>query len=294
MTASLSVIVTSCGAPGTLRECLASLCAQPLAREIVVADCSPENPAGSLAAVFPSVRFLHFEGRRTVPQLRWSALSHTRGEIVAAVEGRCVPASDWCAELVSAHEAFPAVPVIGGPVEIASPASAFDLGLYFSEYGLFCPPVAAGETAKLSGANLSYKRAALEGSRDLLDSGAWETLLHERWRRQGRSLRLCAATVVFRNSMSRNEATRQRFRYGRGYAADRVAGASAPARFLYAAASPVLPPLLTWRAARRAWATHRRAPFLRSLPWLLFLNTAWASGETAGYIAGKSSEDRIF
>jgi hypothetical protein len=293
MTVSLSVIVTSYNAPRTLRECLDSLSAQPLAREIVVADCSPENPAGSLAAVFPSVRFLHFEGERAVPQLRWAALSETRGEIVAAVEGRCVPASDWCAELLRAHEAFPEVPAIGGPVGIAPPASAFDLGLYFSEYGLFCPPLQAGETARLSGANLSYKRAALEESRDLLDAGAWETLLHDRWRKQGRSLRLCPATVVFRNTMAPGEATRQRFHYGRGYAADRVAGASAPARLLYAAASPILPPLLTWRAARRAWATNCRAPFLRSLPWLLFLNAAWAAGEATGYLAGKSPENRL-
>lgn len=294
MTVSLSVIVTSCNALRTLRECLESLSGQPLAREIVVADCSPESPADTLAATFPSVRFLHFERPRTVPQLRWAALSETRGGIVAAVEGRCVPASDWCAELVRAHEAFPEVPAIGGPVGIALPASTFDLGLYFSEYGLFCPPVRSGETASLSGANLSYKRAALEESRDLLDAGAWETLLHERWRKQGRSLRLCPATVVFRNTLSPRDAIRQRFHYGRGYAADRVAEASAPARLLFAAGLPILPPLLTWRSARRAGASNRLAPYLRSLPWLLLLNTAWSAGEAAGYVTGKSPEPRNF
>lgn len=262
--------------------------------EIVVADCSLRNPAEILGPIFPSVRFLSLEGEQSVPRLRWAALPETRGEVIACIEARCVPAPEWCERLLAAHEAFPDVPAIGGSVGIALPAVAFDLGLYFSEYGLFCPPAVEGETDKLSGANFSCKRAALEESRGLLDAGAWETLLFERWRRQGKTLRLCAAAVVFENTMSLATALRQRFHYGQGYAADRVAGAPAIRRLLYAAASPLLPPLLTWRAGRRALATPWRGAFLRGLPWLLLLNASWAAGELAGYLTGRPGRQRVF
>ena len=80
---------------------------------------------------------------------------------MAAVEARCVPASDWCARIETAHAAFPEAPAIGGSVAVAEGASARDLGLYFCEYGLYVPPAQEGITRDLSGANLSYKRAAL-------------------------------------------------------------------------------------------------------------------------------------
>src|SRR5262249_10916438 len=134
---------------------------------------------------------------------------------------------------------------------------------------------------------------ALEQASDLLDSGAWETLLHERWVREGRRLFLCPASVVFRNTMGRARAILQRFHYGRCYAADRVARDRAGVRLLFAAASLLLPFLLTARAALRALTPWRRR-FLRALPWLAFLNTVWSLGELTGYLTGKPGSPRNF
>jgi len=291
---SLSVIVTSYNSPATLRKCLDSLARQPGAEEVLVADCSPEDPAGALKPLFPRVRFLHYEGRRSAAELRWAAFRQARGETIAATEARCIPSPDWCGELLSAHREFPEVPAIGGPVELARPASAFDLGLYFCEYAAFAPPVQPGEVEKISGANLSYKRSALEQSSDLLEAGASETLLHERWLRQGRRLRLSRASVVFENSLPRRAAIRQQFHSGRRYAADRVSADGVPRRMLFAAGTPALPAVLLRRQALAAGRSGDRGAFRRGVAWTLLLDFAWSAGELSGYLFGEGSGPRIF
>lgn len=291
---SLSVIVTSYNSPDTLRECLASLTRQPAAAEIIVSDCSAEDPTDELRAVFPHVRVLHFTEKRSVPGLRWAAVWRAGGDLIATTEARLVPAGDWCAELVRAHALNARAPVIGGPVTLKTPASGFDWGLYLCEYGAFGPPVSEGEVRQLSSANLCYKRVALEESRDLLDAGLWETPLHERWIRHGRRLRLCGATVVFQNQMNAPDACKMRFHNGRSYAAERVSAWKRPRQLLYAAGCLVLPWLLTWRIARAAHRQSRMREFWRALPWILGFSAAWAGGELVGYLVGGSAEPHIY
>jgi hypothetical protein len=150
-----------------------------------------------------------------------------------------------------------------------------------------------GPAPQLSGANLSYKRDALDGSRDLMDAGQWEAALHERWRAQGRALMLSDAAVVFHNGMTRADAVRMRFHYGRSYAADRFGGRRGTA-ILYAVLGPVLLPLLLLRAARHAVRAGVMGRFAAALPWLIVLNAAWSAGEVAGYLLGRSREPHIY
>jgi hypothetical protein len=279
----VSVIVMSYNSPRTPERCLESPVRQPEAAEIVVVDCSPVNPAASLASRFPRTRFLHFEKERSVPAVRWAAFGETREDLVAAVEAGCVPASDWCARIETAHAAFPEAPAIGGSVAVAEGASARDLGLYFCEYGLYVPPAQEGITRDLSGANLSYKRAALLESRDLLGAGKWETFLHERWQKKGRWPRLSYATVVFHNTMPLATALRQRFWLGRGYAAERVAGRS-----------PLLPFIFILRMWVAGKAKGLLRQLLRAIGSVFVFNAAWAMGECCGYLFRRPARPRIF
>ena len=288
----LSVIITSYRSRQILEACLASLSAQPDASEIVVADCSPDDPSEALRGRFPHVRVVHAPGKMTVPVLRWSALPFTSGEIVAAVEGRSVPAWDWCAELLRTHALHPDAPAVGGPVVLKPGAGTFDWGLYFCEFAPFAPPIASLALPQLSGANLSYKRAALEAARDLLDDGQWESVVHERWHRQGKAVAMSSGAVEFRNGMSVGDAFKMRFHYGRAYAASRCPGR--PLRWLYAAGAPVLPVVLTWRAARAARRAGLMARFIAALPWVAAFNTAWAAGEIVGYLVGRSARPHIY
>ena len=279
---------------GRLALCLDSLARQLEADEIVVADCSASDPAATLRSRFPAVRFLHFTEKRSVPQLRWAAFGETSGSLIAALEARTIPASDWCARLVRAHDENPEVPVVGGPVALSLPASARDLGLYFSEYGRFAPPVRPGPADDVSGANLSYKREALEGARDLLDAGSWETRLHLRWRAQGRRAFLSDATVVFENAMTPADAIRQRFAYGRDYAAVRFPRTARLRRAGYAVSCPVLPLLLTARIGLGLRGKGLQPRFWRALPWILFYSGLWAAGEMIGYLFGESGKVEIY
>ncbi len=287
------MIVTSYRSRAILDACLTELSRQAGADEIVVADCSPDDPTAELRSRFPKVRVLHVPTRLTVPALRWRAVPLTTGALVAAIEGRSVPSASWCADLIAAHAGWPDAPAVGGPVELKADATAFDWALYFSEFAAFAPPLAPGPAPQLSGANLSYKREALVASQDLMDQGQWEAALHERWRGQGRALVISPATVVFQNGMSGADALRMRFHYGRSYAADRF-GSRRGVAMVYAVLGCLLPALITARAARHASRSGRLSRFVTALPWLVALNTAWAAGEIAGYLLGRSAEAHIY
>ena len=290
---TLSVIVISYNS-GRLEACLEALAAQPEAGEIVVADCSDVDPTPALAPRFPRVQFMHVGEKRSVPQLRWAAYGRTTGSIVGSFEARSVPALDWCARMVRAHQDHPSAPAVGGPIALRTPASPRDLGLYLCEYGPFAPPVRTGPVEDVSGANVAYKRAALDRAADLMAAGRWETLLHLRWRREGLPLVLCDATVVFENAMSTATALKQRFAYGRGYAATRLAHERRLVRVAYGAGALVLPLLLTVRLGRSLLGKGRVKAFGRALLWILLFNAAWAAGELAGYLAGDSGHVDIY
>ena len=287
---ALSVIVTSYESPVTLRECLRSLVAQMREGEIVVSDCSRINPAAALKDEFPGVRFLYFDGPQSVPALRWAAFAKTTGDLVAITEARCIPAATWSERLKAAHGKAPESPVVGGTVSLPKGASLFDSALYFCEYGAFAPPLREGPATAVSGANLSYRREALAAA----ETGEWETVMHREWVASGKQLWQSQACVEFHNSMSIANALRQRWHYGRGYAADRVNGASWPVRLGLAIASLALPALLCARMARDSARKLSLLTFLRALGWILVLTVAWSAGETVGYVAGKSRTARIF
>jgi hypothetical protein len=232
------------------------------------------------------VRVFHSREKQSVPQLRWAGVRRSTGDLVGTIESRVVPDRDWCALMIDAHAHNPAAPVVGGPVTMSAGGTPRDWGLYFCEYGLFAPPITPGEVDELSGANLCYKRAALETVRDLTDAGCWETKLHERWHEQGRIVWLSTATVSFENSMSVGQMIQQRFAYGRGYAAARFDARRRTRRLTYAAISPLLPLVLLARLARSLGGKGLMGRFWRSSHWILLCMSAWAAGEMLGYLFG--------
>ncbi|HYM10002.1 MAG TPA: glycosyltransferase [Bryobacterales bacterium] len=291
---TLSVIVASYNSPATLEKCLESLTAQlGPADELIVADCSDQDPRLAFQREFQNVHYLNFSKRLTIPELRREAIKISRGEILLLTEGRVVPSSRWAAILAEAHVTHPQAPAVGGPIDF-TPTSAFDSAVFFCEYGRHMPPVPDGPCEELSGANLSYKRWALDLCCDLIDAGAWEPFLHRRLEQHGYSLwRASQASVCYHNSLFFNWFFRQRFHYGRWFAAARVAGAGRLRRLVYAAFCPLLPGLLTWRLGRAVFGRGRhRAAFLRALPLILIFHATWSVGELCGYLAGAGASNR--
>lgn len=289
---SLSVIVASYNSPATLEKCLQALAAQlPPDAEVLVADCSDEDPRIYFRQMVPGVRFLRFEQKLTIPELRREALKVAKGEIILLTEGRLVPSYHWAASLVEAHKTHPQAPAVGGPIDHSS-ASPFDSAVFFCEYGRHMPPVSDGECGELSGGNVSYKRWALDLCQDLIAAGAWEPFLHRRLEQEGYRLRRApAAVTTYVNSLSRKQFLRQRFHYGRWFAAARAESGGITRRLAFAGFCPLLPLLLTWRLGRTASQRGRLGSFLGALPWILFFQTVWSVGEFCGYLAGRGRSD---
>jgi glycosyltransferase involved in cell wall biosynthesis len=291
---SLSVIVASYNSPATLEKCLESLSAQlGPADELIVADCSDQDPRVAFTHSYSNVKFLRFVKRLTIPELRREAIKNSQGEILLLTEGRVVPSFNWAAILAEAHVTHPQAPAVGGPIDF-NPTSAFDCAVFFCEYGRHMPPLPDGPCDELSGANLSYKRWALDLCRDLIDAGAWEPFFHRRLEQRGHRLwRAGQALVYYHNSLFLSRFFRQRFHYGRWFAAARVEGLPRLRRLIYAGFCPLLPGLLTWRLGRVVFGRSRhRAAFLRALPLILIFHAIWSLGELCGYLAGEGTSGR--
>jgi hypothetical protein len=217
--------------------------------------------------------------------MRWSMMDAVSEPIVACLEGRCIPAPGWGAGILAAHAAHPEAVAVGGSVALAQGASWLDKTVWFCEYAAFSPPLPETLVREISGANLSYKADLLREEADLLEAGAWETLIHLRWVQNGKSLCITNAPVEFRNALSGRNFARQRLDYGRGYAASR---AVPPRRWLYAMITPVLPYLLSARTLRHAVRADRIGEFLLCLPAVFFFHSLWSWGELLGYCFGPS------
>lgn len=281
----VSVVVTAHGGLPEQFRCLGAICASDAPHEVILADGGEADPTLAIQAAFPRVTVLHMPGD-TVPQLRWAAARRATGSIIVATEARMIPADGWWRTFAEAHMRWPDARVVGGVVSIAGDASDLDRGLYLSEYVAFAPGVALGPASTLSSGNLSYARAALLTEGDLLDRGAWDHALFERWRGQAGAIRQDRAEVVFINGMRVHQARTMRCGFGRAYAADRVKHRPMWTRVLFGAAALGLPLLLTARALAAARRSGSPALTLGGVAWLVVFNLDWAAGEVAGYLAG--------
>jgi hypothetical protein len=210
------------------------------------------------------------------------------------------PSTGWVAALREAHLRSPGAAVAGGP--IAFPCEGENATLlawadYFSEYGEYLPGGGHGLEAsfveKVSGANCSYKRWALEECHQLIEQAAWEPEIHRRLLQHGHKLMWVADARACYDKTSRlADLLRQRFHYGRGHAARRLGRAPWIERLARGAAAPLVPCVLLgrlWRNVRPLPGIRER--FRAAAGWILVLNGAWALGEAAGAWFGPGGGD---
>jgi glycosyltransferase involved in cell wall biosynthesis len=284
----LSIVIASVNGPDYLDACLAALCRQQgsISSEIVVTDCYGPATAALVAEKYPHVRLYSFAERLTIPELRAAAIAQSRGDLIVMTEDHCVPAEDWYDRIVAAHQQ-PYL-AIGGAIENAAVERLVDWAAFLCEYSAFVRPLPAGVAHDIPGPNVAYKRAALEHIQDLLDDGRWENFLHARLEERGFELYRDPTIVVYhRKFFSLGEFLSQRYHYGRGFAGMRVQRAPIWRKAVFAAGSPILPPVILWRLARRLFGRRRhRLIFLRALPLLALFTLSWSLGELIGYVLG--------
>lgn len=290
----LSIVLAAAHSRAGLEACLTSLNEQIAGGETeVIAVCNYCEVAGrSIQEAFPFVQLIDAPPGTTVPELRTLGIHAATGRMVALLEDNSIVAPTWCRAIRRAHDASHAI--VGGAVERVGTHRAVDWAVYFYEYGKYMLPCVEGESATLSGNNVSYKRALLQEVEHEFRDGFFEAFLHERLRGQGRTLYMAPDAVVYHTMNYRvGDVLVQTYHHGRHYAGRRVAVASRVTRFGFAAGSTLLPLILPMRIAQLVLQRRRHLWELTvAMPYLVLFMTSWACGELMGYLCGEGESVR--
>jgi hypothetical protein len=284
-----------------LKGCLEALYRQidPPSMEIIIPYRSPLEGIEELRRQYVNVVFIPIPQLKTYTgkggsrehhdELRAYGLGAARGDLVALLEDHARPDPNWCARIVEAHrQRFPGYAGIGGAIEngIDRP---LNWAVYFCDFGRYQNPVPAGDSFIASDANVSYKRSKLEPIRSIWESVFHETIVNWELVSRGEKLALSPDIIVYqhRSNLNFSNAVKERFVWGRSYAATRSQLSSNGKRFMYALLSPLLPAVLSTRMAVTTFKRRRLIRFfLVALPMTIVLLVSWAFGEFTGYLTG--------
>ncbi len=283
-----------------LEPCLEALTAQTgaPAMEIVV----PYHPSTAgmdrVRGRFPSVRFIPAGDLKTYTgrtgnrehhdELRARGLAAARGSILALIEDHGAAAPDWAARLVEAHAGPFAA--IGGAIENGIDAP-LNWAVYYCDFLRYQNPLPEGDAALVSDANVSYKREDLEAVRPVWREIFHEASVTEALRGAGKRLGMAPRAIVDqrRLGLRMGMALRERFIWGRSYAATRARLADTPRRIFWAVFTPALPFLMLLRMTSMARQKRRTwAAFVKAFPYTAALSVAWSCGEFLGYVSGRA------
>ena len=283
-----SVVIASWSGAAALARCLESVLPQAGAAEIIVAFRGVADLAALLGSRFPGVRFVRGPADASVFLLRSLGVREARGSLVAMLEDHSAVCAGWMRALLEAH--LRGTKICGGPIENDAASSAYDWALYFVEYGIYMPPMPAGETNILSGVNIAYDRETLMSCREIWAAVFYETDVNAALCRAGHQLKMLPdAGVTSRLRMEFREAMEHLFTGGMHFGNFRKAHSGALSRWLWVMASPLVPFVLLLRIVRLTAARQpaRVLQIIRGLPHLLLLLGAWSAGEAAGCTRGK-------
>ncbi len=287
----LSVVVVTFGGRASLPRCLDALSNQTNVDDIeIIVPCDDRiTDLDTLRGQFPKAEFLPVEGRRVYAELRAIGIKHSHAPIVAITEAQCVPDPDWASQILDAHR-LPH-PAIGGVVD-KDAGSAVSWAMYFCDYSRYTPPVQEGATDYLTDCNVSYKRAEIDAIADVWPVEFHETSVHWTLMAKGQSLWLSPHIMVrHARVLGLGEAIADRYAFGRLFAATRVEAIGPLKRWIYAATSCLLPPLIVWRASVNTLRKRRHRPQLAvALPAMMLVASVWAIGEFLGYVTGRAGK----
>lgn len=298
----LSVVTTIIDGGDVLRRFLTALSNQADAPrlEILVPFDSSIQETAALEREFPQARFLDLGYIRTERSLRTAAGQHelydrrraaglaaATGDIIAILEDRGAPRSDWARNLVKQHEQ--PYGVIGGGVECA-PTSLLNWAFYVCDFGRYGLPFQSGPAEWVTDINVSYKRKTLEATRELWQERFREPIVHWALLEQGETLYLSSDVVVehLRPRVTLAELLPERFHWGRLFGHIRALHMSLPKRLACAAFGPFIPFLLLVRHGRTQQRKGNLDRYLRAAPAAAILTFAWTTGEVWGYLTNRA------
>lgn len=289
MTIALSIVVASCNAVVSIRDCLGCLVQQVDQRiELIVVDNSDDGSTEIVRADFPQIQLMTRPKSALINEL-WSAgIRQSSGAIVALTTAHCVPAHDWIKQVLEGHLAEAEAAGVGGTIDGDPAGSLIDWAVCFCRYNHFLPPLSASEVDDIPADNASYKRAPLFRHEAQWRDGFWEPQLHRALAQEGQALRIAPAMLVrHRHSYNFSGFMMQRFLHGQKYGSWRASTLNPMKRMLMLVAAPLIPFVLLQRTARRVLGKGRhQQKFILAIPLVTAFFIAWACGEATGYAKG--------
>jgi hypothetical protein len=247
---TLSVVVCVVSDAKHLEGCLAALNQQVDAPtiEIIVPYVAEDQEISNLTKQFPHVMFHpvsnirsfidpHGGSREHHDELRAIGLGMAKGDILALIEDHGWADKDWARNIVEAHKGPYAA--IGGAIENGVDRP-LNWAVYYCDFGRYQNPVQPGPTTYISDANISYKRSALEGIKDVWNEAFHETTVNAALMNLGETLWLSPDIVVYqhREELGLILALRERYVWGRSFAGTRAKEISFLNRLVYMGLSP--------------------------------------------------------
>jgi glycosyltransferase involved in cell wall biosynthesis len=287
---ALSVVIGAHNAAKVIEECMAALEAQDGRgeAEIILADCSTDGTADIVRRHFPDVRVESASTPLSIPVLRARGIAKARGSIVAIIDPFTIVNPGWMRAVRRAHDER-RHPVIGGSVDLHEASRTFtDWAIYINEYGMFMPPITAGETWILPGSNISYKRAVLFDAERPRFEEFWKTFANQDLEAGGPALWLEPTMATrLRKPLTFFDYLSTRPLHGRCFGGMRSVNRPWRERLFRAGTCPLIPFVLVARWGRVYVAKgHDLDKWLLTLPHQLLFFTAWAAGECWGYLRG--------
>lgn len=295
----LSVIVTVVDGSAALRRFLDAIRNQVGApsMEILVPFDESVSSVGTWQAEYPTVRFIPMGARRTlrpiatasgqhdlIDQRRAVGLREARGSLIAILEDRSPPRSDWAASMTRLHDALPHG-AIGGVIEFG-PGDDLNFSLWACDFGRYAPGSATGPRTWISDVNVCYKRRCVEMTRELWSERFNEARMHWTLKERGETLFLSNEPVVYNQTTYRSlrSVLVERFQWGRSFGCARASHLSPIGRFAYLLASPAIPFVLFVRHWRTQIKLGNGRRFVAAARYTMPVLMAWTAGEAWGSI----------
>jgi hypothetical protein len=302
---TVSIIMTIVDGGLTLRNALTAIAAStdPPPLDVIVPFDNSVGEVATFAGEFPDVHFLAMGQVATehpiqsdagqhelFDQRRAAGLAAAKGDIITILEDRGQAHPDWARNVVRVHAEKPNY-VIGGAVELRTPAPLLNWAVYicdFSRYGL---PLPKHPVEWVTDVNVSYKRVAIEETRHLWAKKYQEPVVHWALRNTGQELIFSDDLVVEHHRHLKGRflsVLAEKFSWGRLFGEIRVRNLGLAERLKLIAMGPIIPFVLLVRHGKTQTSKGRFWRFLMAAPLLLILLIVWTAGEVWGYVTKKA------
>jgi len=281
----VSVIVPAYFSQETVASCLRSVRRQTYRRfEVILVDSSPGGEsAGIVRREFPEVTVRAHSSRLLPHQARNLGAELAKGRILTFSDPDCVACPRWLELIVAAHEN--GHDAVGGAVDC--PPGWWNRSVHMVKYSWWLPGGRPGVRPEIPSANSSFSREMWERAGPY--RGEWfagDSELSWRIRASGAGIWFVPdAVVTHHHPQSPGELIRDRFSRGKDYGElrPRARGWSRLRCALQLLLLPVLPLLMTMRAASYALRSGYGGVWLLSLPVQVGANSAWCCGEAVSH-----------